>query len=94
MEVSLAITLPEKIEFQIQNASEEWLQTRGMSRNELRKFAEYRVVRDLDNSPKVGDLAPDVVLEKLDGRGNRTSENLQLSSLFGQPLGLIFGSYT
>jgi len=38
---------------------------------------------------KVGDLAPDVVLEKLEGGSTSLAE-----SIGGQPLVLVFGSFT
>ena len=40
-------------------------------------------------TPKVGDLAPDFDLTVLDGEGR-----VRLPDLRGQPVGLIFGSYT
>ena len=40
-------------------------------------------------TPKVGDLAPDFDVTVLDGEGR-----VNLPDLRGQPVGLIFGSYT
>jgi len=90
----VAIKLPDKFENVVQNASQEWLDTRGKTREELRKFIEARVIRNRDKAPKVGEPAPDFELELLDARGNRTSETMRLSSHFGKPIGLVFGSYT
>ena len=90
----MAVKLPEKFENVVNNASQEWLDTRGKTREELRTFIEARVVRDQTKSPKVGDPAPDFELELLDARGNRTGEMTHLSSHFGKPIGLVFGSYT
>ena len=90
----MAIELPEKFENVVNNASQEWLDTRGKTREELRKFIEARVVRDRDKSPKVGDRAPDFELERLDAQGKRTGKTTRLSSHFGKPIGLVFGSYT
>ena len=90
----MAIKLPDKFENVVQNASQEWLDVRGKTRDELRKFIEKRVIRDQEKSPKVGDPAPDLELELLDARGNRTGEMTRLSSYFGKPIGLVFGSYT
>lgn len=90
----MAIKLPDKFENVVNNASQEWLDTRGKTREQLRKFIEARVVRDQEKSPKVGDAAPDFNLELLDERGNRTGEMTQLSGHFGKPIGLVFGSYT
>ena len=90
----MPIELPEKFEKIVVNATEEWLETRGKKRDQLRSFIEKRVIRDRENSPKVGDNAPDFELEKLDSFGKRTSEIVRLSENFGTPIGLIFGSYT
>jgi len=90
----MAVELPEKFENVVNNASQEWLDTRGKTREGLRKFIEARIIRDREKSPKVGEAAPDFELELLDERGNRTGEMTRLSSHFGKPIGLVFGSYT
>ena len=90
----MPIELPEKFEKIVVNATEEWLKTRGKTRDQLRSFIEKRVIRDREKSPKVGDPAPDFELEKLDDHGKRTGNMMRLSSNFGTPIGLIFGSYT
>ena len=74
--------------------TKEWLDTRSLSRDKLRSFIEARVIRNLEKSPKVGDDAPDFEIERLDERGKRTGEMERLSSYFGSPIALIFGSYT
>ena len=90
----MPIELPEKFEKIVVSATKEWLETRDKTRDQLRSFIEKRVIRDRENSPKVGDNAPDFELEKLDSFGKRTSEIVRLSENFGTPIGLIFGSYT
>lgn len=90
----MSVKLPEKFEKIVVNSSDKWLETRGMTRDELRSFIEKRVIRDQEKSPKVGADAPDFELEKLDHVGKRTGEMVRLSSQFGTPIGLIFGSYT
>ena len=90
----MSAQLPEKFEAIVVNATKEWLDTRGLTRDQLRSFIEARVIRDRDKSPKVGDDAPDFELERLDARGKRTGEMARLSSYFGSPIGLVFGSYT
>ena len=90
----MPIELPEKFEKIVVTATEEWLETRGKTRDQLRSFIEKRVIRDREKSPKVGDAAPDFKLEKLDDNGKRTGKMMRLSSNFGTPIGLIFGSYT
>jgi hypothetical protein len=44
--------------------------------------------------PAIGDMAPDFRLERLDPGRKRTGEYVQLSGLRGQPVALLFGSYT
>ncbi len=90
----MSVELPEKFESIVVNAAEDWLETRGMTRRELRAFIEKRVTRDNELSPKLGDDAPDIELELLNGNGTRSGETVKLSSYFGKPVGLIFGSYT
>ena len=90
----MSIELPEKFEKIVVNAKQKWLDTRGMTRDELRTLIEGRVVKDIEISPKVGDDAPDFKAEVLDERGKRTGKMQLLSSQFGVPLGLVFGSYT
>jgi len=45
-------------------------------------------------SPGPGMIAPDFRLELIDGEGNRTGEQVQLSTKLDKPVALIFGSYT
>ena len=90
----MSVELPEKFESIVVNAADEWLNTRGMTRDQLRKFIEKRVVRDNELSPKIGEDAPDFEIERLNANGSRSGETVKLSSYFGKPVGLIFGSYT
>ena len=90
----MSIELPEKFEKIVVDSSDEWLETRGKTRDELRRFIEKRVLNDREKAPKVGENAPDFVAERLDDFGKRTGEMIKLSSNFGSPIGLIFGSYT
>lgn len=48
----------------------------------------------IEGPPHIGETAPDFNLELLSPQGKRTGEYWGLSSLFGTPIGLIFGSYT
>lgn len=90
----MPVELPEKFEKIIVNASQDWLDTRGTTRDKLRSFIEGRILRDKEISPKAGDVAPDFEAEVLDSQGKRTGGMLKLSSQFGIPIALIFGSYT
>lgn len=44
--------------------------------------------------PRLGVEAPDFVADVLDRERKRTGEQVRLSDLRGQPVGLVFGSYT
>ncbi len=90
----MLVEQPKKFKNIVINAADKWLETRGMTRDQLRSFIEKRVIRDRKKAPKVGDDAPDFELEKLDNHDKRTNETLRLSESFGNPISLIFGSYT
>ena len=45
-------------------------------------------------APGIGDTAPDFTAQRLTPSGKPGGEMLTLSSLRGQPVGLVFGSYT
>ena len=47
-----------------------------------------------DQVPKIGELAPDFKLERLDRTRRRTGEYVKLSDLRGKSVALCFGSYT
>jgi hypothetical protein len=47
-----------------------------------------------DGVPKVGDVAPDFEIERLDRSKKRTGVFVRLSSLRGRSVALAFGSYT
>ncbi len=44
--------------------------------------------------PKVGEMAPDFRIERLDPEKKRTGEYVELSALRGRPVALLFGSFT
>ena len=85
--------LPKLIAERLANISDEELEFRGWTREGFRQRWLDKVERDKD-SPKIGDEAPDFELERLTPEGQRSGENLRLSSLRGRPVGLIFGSFT
>ncbi len=85
--------LPKLIAERLANISDEELEFRGWTRESFRQRWFDKVERDKD-SPKIGAEAPDFELERLGPSGQRSGENLRLSSLRGRPVGLIFGSFT
>lgn len=89
----MAMTLPQILEDRISNISDDELEFRGWTRDGMRAGYERRLEADKD-SPQIGDVAPEFELERLSASGGRTGEMMKLSGLQGQPVGLIFGSYT
>ena len=83
------IILPDPME---QLTSEQWEEV-GCTRKQFEDRWEARLARD-KMSPAIGGNAPDFELEVLSPEGKRTGSLFRLSSLFGKPIGLVFGSYT
>ena len=65
----------------------------GISKEEWVKYLQERIKQDLE-APKERELAPDFSVERLDSLGKRTGEMFNLSTFFGKPIALLFGSYT
>ena len=70
----------------------QWVEM-GISQAEFAERWRIRLERNL-GAPEIGSLAPDFNLEILSSAGEQTGEKFRLSSARGQPVGLIFGSYT
>ena len=81
--------LPEPMELL---TAKQW-EDMGLSRAQFEARWSARVRRD-EQSPVVGSIAPNFELEILSPHGQRTGRLFRLSSLFGKPIGLVFGSYT
>lgn len=89
----MTMEIPAKVRQRIDTISDDELKFRGWTRDGMRDRFVARLEADR-NSPQVGDLAPEFSLERLSASGQRTGEQMTLSSLRGQPVGLIFGSFT
>jgi hypothetical protein len=85
--------IPAKVRQRIETISDDELAFRGWTREGMRERFLSRLEADR-RSPQVGELAPEFSLERLSASGRRTGEQMTLSSLRGQPVGLIFGSFT
>ena len=83
------LILPEPME----NLTDEEWGDAGFTRAQFEDRWRARLERDMF-SPEIGSPAPDFILEVLTSEGKRSGEQFQLSSLFGRPIGLVFGSYT
>ena len=64
-----------------------------ISKDEYDQYIEAKKIRD-KSVPKVGSIAPDFNLEKLNEKGQRTGVMFQLSSTIGKPVAIVFGSFT
>jgi len=70
-----------------------WLDISAMSEDEFDSMMAQQKARQAA-ALKVGDLAPDFEIERLDRAKKRTGEFVKLSNLRGRPVALAFGSYT
>lgn len=70
-----------------------WLDISPMSEDEFDAMMADQKARQA-SALKVGDVAPDFELERLDRSRKRTGDFVKLSSLRGRPVALAFGSYT
>ncbi len=74
-------------------AVDEFLAGMTMSKELIEKLkAEHEPIEAA--APQPGDTAPDFTAERLSGSGQRSGEQLQLSSVRSRPVALQFGSYT
>ena len=83
------VTLPEPM---ANLTPAQWVEM-GISQAEFAERWRIRLERNL-GAPEIGSPAPDFNLEILSSAGEQTGEKFRLSSARGQPVGLIFGSYT
>jgi len=65
----------------------------NISKKEWVEYVQDRIRKDIA-APKKNDIAPDFGVERLDVNGKRTGEIVNLLSLTGKPIALLFGSYT
>ncbi len=70
-----------------------WLEISAISEAEFDAHMAKQQAREAI-VPKVGELAPDFVAERLDRHRKRTGETVRLSDLRGKPAAIAFGSYT
>ena len=91
--VPTAEELFERIKNNKANVSKHPWKDWNISKEEWVGYVQGRIRRDI-GAPKKGDIAPDFSVEKLNGDGKRSGEMFNLSSLFGKPVALLFGSYT
>jgi hypothetical protein len=73
--------------------SERWWEKWHISKDEYDRYVEAKRRRD-KRVPRIGDVAPEFEVERLDRRGRRTGGMFRMSSMRGKPVAIVFGSYT
>ncbi len=68
----------------------EWM---GISEHDF-KIHQAKMIEREKAVPQVGTKAPDFEIERLAADGARSGEMFRLSSMLGQTVALVFGSYT
>ena len=68
----------------------EWM---GISEQDF-KIHQAKMIDREKAVPQVGTKAPDFEIERLAAGGSRSGEMFRLSSMLGQTVALVFGSYT
>lgn len=87
------VTLEEYAAMDMAQRRKVWLEISDISEQEFEAHMAEEKAREAD-VPKVGGIAPDFVADVLDRQRKRTGETVRLSDLRGQPVGIVFGSYT
>ena len=90
-----AITnIPEmKPDMTMEERKQVWLAISDMTEQEFDDMRAWQKGRQLQ-VPEAGSEAPDFEIDVLDRKRRRSGETIQLSSLRGKPVALVFGSYT
>lgn len=68
----------------------EWM---GITEQDF-KIHQTKMIEREKAVPQVGTKAPEFEIERLSDHGGRTGETIRLSSMLGQTVALVFGSYT
>ena len=87
------VTLEEYSAMDMAQRRKVWLEISDISEAEFEAHMAEEKAREAI-VPKVGSMAPDFVADVLDRQRKRTGETVRLSDLRGQPVGIVFGSYT
>jgi len=87
------VTLKEYAAMDMAARRKVWLEISDISEAEFEAHMAEEKAREAI-VPKVGSMAPDFVADVLDRQRKRTGETVRLSDLRGQPVGIVFGSYT
>ncbi|NQV54295.1 MAG: hypothetical protein HQ503_00425 [Rhodospirillales bacterium] len=87
------VTLEEYAALDMQERRKLWVDISDISDDDLSAHMAEEKEREAI-VPKVGSMAPDFVADVLGAGRKRTGEQVRLSELRGQPVGIVFGSYT
>ena len=87
------VTLDQYAAMQMAERRKVWLEISDITEAEFDAHMAEEKAREAI-VPKLGAKAPDFVADVLDRERKRTGEQVRLSDLQGQPVGIIFGSFT
>ena len=87
------VTLEEYAAMDMAQRRKVWLEISDITEQEFEAHMAEEKAREAI-VPKVGSMAPDFVADVLDRQRKRTGETVRRSDLRGQPVGIVFGSYT
>lgn len=87
------VTLDEYAAMDMATRKKVWLEISDITEEEFEAHMAEEKAREAD-VPRIGTEAPDFTADVLDRARKRTGETVRLSDLRGQPVALVFGSYT
>ena len=87
------VTLDQYAALDMAEKRQVWLQISDISEAQFEAHMATQKAREAD-VPKVGAMAPDFTADILGPNRQRSGGQVTLSDLRGNPVGLVFGSYT
>ncbi|MFP6774794.1 MAG: hypothetical protein VCE74_21065 [Alphaproteobacteria bacterium] len=87
------VTLDQYAAMDMAEKRQVWLQISDISEAQFEAHMATQKAREAD-VPKVGAMAPDFTADILGPNRQRSGGQVTLSDLRGNPVGLVFGSYT
>ena len=87
------VTLDQYAAMDMAEKRQVWLQISNISEAQFEAHMATQKAREAD-VPKVGAMAPDFTADILGPNRQRSGGQVTLSDLRGNPVGLVFGSYT
>jgi len=87
------VTLEEYSAMDMETRKQLWLEISDITEDEFNAHMAEEKAREAI-VPRVGTEAPDFTADVLDRQRKRTGDTVRLSDLRGQPVAIVFGSYT